>query len=537
MKKSNKKIFFVTLILTLAIKSVFSQNIELPEVTTVVSGENVIAEQDALPSFSDVIIIPQKSDGGGIVLPEMTVSSSDFEDRNRQDISQKNIFAEGKIGGGFPTLFTGEFSIFKIAAESPFKIYLLYDSAVGYANRALSDGFSDQTANFTVEKGYSKNNLNLNFGGGCNSFSNGLQNYQPELGIAKINQNQYFGGVDFSYNLKKNVILGASFDLDFYNRYADALNKSPSATVFAFSPLVFASWEGYGFKTKIESKYFFENETKDAISGQPNNRVEISANVDWENDMFKVFSKAGGVFGNSLNGQSAVVPFSLGVESAFPVYFSNRKVAVYAEGGMKSFENKISELEKKYRFSSINVMPSETSDWYGKVGLSLPLKESFTGAAEFEYATTAFSNGKWQPCYDDEHFQNGLYLFDNKKIQRFKSKIEIAYHYKIFSIVAGWKSNWLDVPVLENKHQVYINLNFQSEDSRWGADLNFIQPLEDKPIPPIVNLEVFVKLTQAIRAVFLAQDIAELFETEPRIYGGNYYDRSGTATVLLKFFF
>lgn len=239
MKQSDKKICFAVLILLLVIKNGFSQNIELPEVTTVVSGENVIAQEDDLPSFSDVIIIPQKSENEEIILPEVTVSSSDIENKSEQERYQKNIFAEGKIGGGFPTLFTGEFSVFKVTPESPFKIYFLYDSAAGYANHLLTDGFSDQTVNFTVDKGYSKNNLSLNFGGGYNSFSNGLQNLQSE--ITKINQNQYFGDVDFSYNLQKNIILGAFFDLDFYNRYADALNNNvPTALVFSISPLLFA---------------------------------------------------------------------------------------------------------------------------------------------------------------------------------------------------------------------------------------------------------------------------------------------------------
>ena len=536
MKQSNKKICFAVSILLLVIKNGFSQNIELPEVTTVVSGENVIAQEDDLPSFSDVIIIPQKSESGEIILPEVTVSSSDIENKSEQERYQKNIFAEGKIGGGFPTLFTGEFSVFKVTPESPFKIYFLYDSAAGYANHLLTDGFSDQTVNFAVDKGYSKNNLSLNFGGGYNSFSNGLQNIQPE--ITKINQNQYFGDVDFSYNLQKNIILGAFFDLDFYNRYADALNNNvPTALFFSISPLLFADWSGYGFKTKIEAKYLLEKEFKNAVFGNPNNRAEISAKVEWSNDMFRIFSKAALVFGNSLNNHKVLVPFSLDIESTFPVYFSNRKVSVYAEGGLKSYENRISELEKKYRFSSVEIMPFETSDWYGKIGFSVPLKESFVGAAEFEYTKTAFSNGKWQPFYNDDYLKNGLYIFNNKQMQCLKSRIEISYHYKIFSLIAGWKSNWIDVPVLENMHQVYLNLNFQSENSKWGIDFKFIQPLEYEFADPIINFEGFVKLTQAVRAVFSAQDIVKLFKAEPRIYCGNYYEKGGTATVLLKFFF
>ena len=80
-------------------------------------------------------------------------------------------------------------------------------------------------------------------------------------------------------------------------------------------------------------------------------------------------------------------------------------------------------------------------------------------------------------------------------------------------------------------------MNFQNENSKWGVELQFIQPLEFEYVDAFVNFEGFVKLTSAVRAVVSLQDIVKLVKTEPRVYYGDYYGRGGTATLLLKFFF
>ena len=50
--------------------SLWAQNIELPEVTTVISGESEKAGEDALPDFSDVLKLPTGSGDLQPLLPE-----------------------------------------------------------------------------------------------------------------------------------------------------------------------------------------------------------------------------------------------------------------------------------------------------------------------------------------------------------------------------------------------------------------------------------------------------------------------------------
>ena len=242
MKKIYKKSVFWTFPMLFLIP-LSAQNIELPEVTTVITGESVTAGSDALPSFENVIVTPQNSEKESILLPEVTVSSNSIQKKSDEDYYKKDIFAEGKIGGGFPTLFTGEFSVFRTTTDSPFKIFFSYDSAVGYSGKKLTDGFSDQNVNLFIEKKYYSNNFNWDFGGGYNDVSNGFQN--QETNISKFNQNKYFGNVDFSYDFPKNIKLGARFDMDFYNRYADTINFDfPSAAVLTLNPRIYSDWKG-----------------------------------------------------------------------------------------------------------------------------------------------------------------------------------------------------------------------------------------------------------------------------------------------------
>ena len=96
-----------------------------------------------------------------------------------------------------------------------------------------------------------------------------------------------------------------------------------------------------------------------------------------------------------------IVPFNVGISSLFPVYFSNRRVSILAEGGIESYKQKSFNLEEKFKFTNCNLNPSEVSEWYGRFSFSVPLKTSFTGSAEIEYRKTAYNNGRWNPKYNE----------------------------------------------------------------------------------------------------------------------------------------
>ena len=122
MKRLYKKSVLILCSLSFA-GFVFAQNIELPEVTTVISGETEKAEADALPDFSDVLSTkPVSAGSGGVepVLPEVETTENTEIATGKTIVTDKSVYAEGLLGGGYPTLFKGDIAVFRNVGESPF---------------------------------------------------------------------------------------------------------------------------------------------------------------------------------------------------------------------------------------------------------------------------------------------------------------------------------------------------------------------------------------------------------------------------------
>jgi hypothetical protein len=167
----------------------------------------------------------------------------------------------------------------------------------------------------------------------------------------------------------------------------------------------------------------------------------------------------------------------------------------------------------------------------------VPLKESFTGSYDIEYRGTAFNNGVWEPSYDAATLTSGLYGYTQTNRQLLKTDFNLSYHYGIFSVKAGWQSNWLYVPVLESPQALTAAITLQSNDSAWGTELSTAVFISNEVTDPVINFECFARLTSAVRIVGSVEDIVKLLKGEERIYAGQYAARGGTAKILLKFFF
>lgn len=511
-----------------------AQNIELPDVTTVISGDTVKAGKDALSDFNDVLVKPDNSGKVVPVLPDVDAPGVSEVSTDSNQSGEKSIYAEGLIGGGYPSLFTGNFSVFRLSGDSPFKLSFEHNSAIGYGNHSLTEGYSDRTTVLQVEKYFQKNQFNWGFNGAYSALANGLQNHYA--GVTALNQDTYEGNGSFLWNMNKGFSLGFDTEISFYNRYADVASGTfPTASVIDVSPDLLFGWRGNGFTAGFTAQYWFESDLNNTVSNEKTNRGMFDLSLNWENDVVKVGGNGGVIVGNRLNDNAVVPEFNIGVESSLPVYFSNRHLTFAVKGGLDSKMNKIGELEKNYKFSALTVQPEETSDWYGLLDFSIPVKDSFTGAVKFEYRQTAFGNGCWMP--DTDNNSKNLFTYSAKDLQQFNSDLSLTYHYKIFSITGQWKSYWLDVPALTSAYQLGLDVNIQSENSKWGVDANILFNLSSENPFPVVNLDGFVRLTPAVRLVVSVEDMITLVSGNERVYAGNFITRSGTATVLLKFFF
>lgn len=533
-----QKSFSLVLAAGLTVGLSFAQNIELPEVTTVISGDTEKAGTDALPDFSDVLTIPSGSGEVEPVLPGVETSGKTEITAPSQQKNEKSVYAEGLLGGGYPMLFTGNITVFRSVGESPFKFNIEHDTASGYSNHSLTDNYSDRTTKIEIQKSYKKNNFSWSAGGLYKSCSDGLQgNVFDSLTSQKIsllNRDTYFANGSVSYVFSNGFVTGANSDVIFYNRYAEqACSSIPTLSYTKLSPSLFVKWQGHGFDTGITANYSYSTQLN-KNNFEKEHRAAFTANLSWKNDYVKLYSDASAVVGNHLNGKPVIVPFTVGIDSSFPVYFANRRFEILAEGGIKTANNDIFELEEKYKFTQINSNTTESSDWYGKLCFTVPLKTAFTGTASAEYHHTAYGNCVYEPDYSSG---KSIYSFNQKNHQLLITDFTLSYHYEKFNISGGWHSNWMDVPALEAKQLVNVKLDWQDDASRWGADVSAVLPINAEVETPLLNAGGFVRLTPSVRAILSVNDIIKLSKAESRTYAGKYAARGGSATLLLKFFF
>ena len=153
-----KKYIVLSSALVLSAFPIFSQEvtadnqIELPDLTTVVAGGQETDDFAPPPSFADVLDIPYNSGDLVPVLPSISAGDeSDVVAAGNQS-EQKDIYAQGEIGGGYPAAFIGDFEIARLYGADPFKISFNHNSAAGYSGHSLKDGYKDSTTGINITK-------------------------------------------------------------------------------------------------------------------------------------------------------------------------------------------------------------------------------------------------------------------------------------------------------------------------------------------------------------------------------------------------
>lgn len=530
------KKYFFSLILFFLSFNFYSQNssqIELPEVTTIISTETLTVDEKSVPNFSDILEISENSGSVTIKLPKINESENNEINFDKKT-EEKTIFVEGKVLGGFPNLFLTDFSIFEQKENSPMKIHLNYKNHSGYNFHSLNDAFFDTNVNFDFEKKIENKNFIWNFLGSYNFLENGLQNLAEN--IHSTNQNEIFVKIDFLSNLPYKNHLGFNFYFQNYMRYSDITNSTnfeeliKKSNYFSFSPDIFYFWENYNFYFKFNAKYDFDFFKKIYSRGQ------ADLDFSWKNDFIKVFSKVGFIAGTNVN-SNFVIPFSIGSNFLIPISFSNRKIEFSFEGGLSSQKTNLSDYEKMYKFSVFRKMPSENSNWYGKIKFILPLKNAFSINLNAIYNQTYLQNGNWIPVYESSNLSNGFYGYEQKNQKIFASSLGFSYFYKIFSFSVNWKSNWLEIPILENAQELNLNFSVIDEKDKWGTELNcdFIFTGDEKT--PFISLNGFFKLKDSIKLVFESEDLINLFSRKTRKFAGQYCSNGGNASFGVNFNF
>lgn len=540
-----KKVFIFFIIFTLISvflsaqdnQDVSQRQIELPNVVTEIETQTETADTSVIPDFSDLLENIEGSSPLVPDFPQIEIEESGLL-TNESAPSQNKIYAEGKLGGGFPSLVFADFSIYELNQDSPFNITFTHDSAAGYGNQSLNDNFNDNTSNIFLEKGFVWKNFDFNFAGSYESEENGLQNKVLEL--SEVSQILYSTVFDFSWTLPKGFEITSDLGLKFYKRYVDLTLDSANLSIddwikesssFELNPKLKALWSNNNFYVDLTGSYSLNTESNVV------NRGQFGAAFYWKNENVKLFTDAALISGNKLNQNQALIPFTLGIDSSFPVKISNRRMEINAKGGMESYRESRIDFEKLYNYTALCQDLTETSDWYALVELLLPIKSAFTSSAKIEYRQTAFGNGIWEASYNSEDPYYGLYSAQQVERKALTSDFAAIFNYKILSFTANWHSNWIYIPVLESANLIDLILTLQSEKANWNFGLNSSFYIDKEFIAPLITLTGMYKITDEVQLLANVQDIVNLFSGNLRTFAGQYAERSGLATIMVKFFF
>ena len=509
-----------------------ASQIELPDLTTVVSGSTQQEDIAPAPDFDDVLVLPANSGDLVPVLPSNSYDNESDMVNASNDAMQKDIYAQGTIGGGYPASFAGDFEISRLYGADPFKVSFSHNSASGFAGHTLAQGYNESLTSINLEKDFIRTNLRWGIAAGYEDSKNGLQSLTE--GIAAYNQDSVDLSANFLWMLPKDFKLSFAADGEFYYRFAD-ITKGSDPDLFknisrvTADPELNISWTHNGFELAFNALYNLEAWKK------VSNRGEFGLDFAWQNEKIRLYAGAGVVTGNNLLDNKILVPFKAGLETNLPVYFSDRELNLALCGGLTSKRQTTAQLERAYKFSALEQFSAETSDWFGEATLLVPLKTSFTGTVAAGFYRTAFDNGVWVPVYSGET-QSGLYGYTLQNRNEFFTDFAFTWKYKLFAATAKYHANWFDNPVLENKHTINVNLALQSQKGMWGTSLDTTYIL-DSTDKPIISLEGYVQATSAVRICLSLNDMLKLLGAEERPYAGQYVSNSGNASLLVKFLF
>lgn len=562
----NKKIFFLFTIFC-SFNFIYSQNsvktenpklseneIELPDVTTVISGETLTAGKDSVPDYKK--ILPDKNTGS-VQLPVMPAVQNEKLPENEYSSkkeSEKDVYAEGKIGGGYPFCFTGDFSIFRMTGDSPFELSFNHEAYEDFAQKKSADGYFLRQTSIEADKKLSVKNAKFDFSGWYKNKDNGLQS--DSNSFTDYLYNDIGAKVLGEWNLSKGWYIFSFIGCSYYNRYGiqfeNALESENSweknSKYFSFSPEFSFGWKNYGFDLNFSSKYETQLNMKDsntlqkalyASSAESVHRGQFTFNFSWKNDFVDTWAKTSVVTGTSIGNNDVIVPFGIGATFLLENGFSSRKIVLSAEGGLDSFLESAGSIEKNSPFAVLYSLPAEQSDWYGKAFASVPLKDIFSLNFTGEFRKTAFGNGIWQADYSSVLSSSGFYLINQEERTDFNTEVVFTADFEQLKLSGGWKSYWLDTPSNKEKYSINSSVLFEGKNSEWNARASLVEFLGDEADKvPAVGAEISFKASRSIRLALEATDIIKLLTGKTRDFAHSQYKQnSGHIIASAKFQF
>lgn len=531
-----KKIHFtfgtacVAVMLFLGIPFLVAQDIDLPSVTTTITGDAQEIPPEALPDFSQVL--PKTEE----VLPQIPDSRFSPEenalDLGNGGMNENNMYLEGYFGGGFPGLFVGDFSVYKTSPTNPFTVHFMHLAHNGYGiNNSASDGFFDSITQLDGSADFSPSEVfTMKAEGSYLSTNTGLQNNSPSF--SSLSVQQLDGAFDTAFNFGQDSKIYGNLDGYVHNQYAsvkNSLTESPSNLSFIIKPSTGLLLSGNFLSFFIDADYSFMGAIQQTSY---THRASVHSGLQFSSEIIDTGASVGGVFLEN----SQIVPFTIFVAFRGQTDLSDKDLSISLSGGLDSFSVTLPIIQEKHLYTTYDEVLSEQSDWFAKMNFFMPFGSVLSTNIDVDFRSTALNNGVLMPDYEQLNEVSGLYNLSIIERNALVSDLSLKYSHTQFSLSLGWKASWLDTSLIDQKHLVYLSTYISSVDSKWqGQGFVEFEPLKD--LVPAVTMNTSYKITPSFILELELEDVIKLITGKDRTIVAPYVSRGGSASIIAKFYF
>jgi len=529
----------------------------LPDIsTTILKPDNGIpVESEAVPDFrlllpESGIELPDIADTGlapDTFIPPKTDYTAEINDGTESVVS--DVFIEGAVGGGFPGLFSGDFSVYRNEGAEPFSLKFSHLTETGYGGHTVSEGFTTSSTTLSGQKRFAfTDSLVLDLEGVYSTKADGLQGKSPLFYM--LSNQKISGKADFLWNINDNAKLLSDVGVVFNNQFAGyngTLQNGVSDSSFYFMIQPRVVFE-YAIPFENGNKFTFQTRIG-YDGGTQQNRISGGFAVNYLIGDYGTVDTSVDVAWTKNMASSVVVPFQIGFKTGNSIPFIGS-----VSGGLKSSAADLSVLQEKMPYMFMNIKPFEESLWFAKLDMSFPVEFSST-----ETEQKAFSVNKLEPSLAIDF---GTTAFGNKSLAKFTAdnitglmtadvadrlildtSCGAAVSFLVgevcdINFFTGWKGCWFDRDILEESHLLSVKLGVAHVNGSWGAETKI--DISFKGEAPDLGITAFWELTKSMRLELKLADFIKLVTGSERRYSGDYCEyvqKGGYAALYVKMFF
>ncbi|MCM1321769.1 MAG: hypothetical protein NC041_09810 [Bacteroides sp.] len=520
--------------------------IELPELTTAVSGESLTVPEEALPDFTPVLP-PQKSDLP--VLPEIAAEQHSSVPIGAENSGQKHgsTHIEGFAGCGYPLFFLGDFSIYRHNGADPFSLHFSHETVNSFNTADASEGFFGHKTSLDAAKRIAVSSIvSADINAQYMTATTGLQQQSPILHDISTQQL----GANFALNCMFTNALTMKTDLQFAygnlfgghirdeNRSvpvpdAAAIDRIPSVDRILFSPCFELKYAEKKIGAAFAAQYTLRTVSADERAVTHRGFFSLSGSYDFT--YFKGAASGGIVIRDQI-----VFPFSLDISTALVSELSDKPFTVSVSGGLRSSQFDPAEFQRKNPYCYFTDKSEEQTDWFICGKTEVPIGAAFSFGADINVSKTAFGNGTITAVYCDAsgsyipNETSGLFSSARKDIFRFDTEFRCAYSAKVFSAAAGLVSRWQDKNDLDAANALFGEFSAAAADGNTGFSCRIQYDIKKDAVPEC-SASMWQRFSDAFRLAVDIHDIVKLVTYSDRIICGNYITRGGYVSVTAKF--